>query len=272
MFRFPLLVAATAGVALAACGSSPDGTASPESTPIEAAERPDLEQSLTAHDWLLDVTDSSLAGDVTNPVTLTFAGSTAASGTAPCNTYRGTLVLEGDDSVRIEDIATTLMSCEPALEAAEREYLDALAQVRTADVRDPARLVLTSDGVRLSFTPIAARELIVGDWALTGVRRGAGILSVVEGTAPIARAAADGNVVVETGCNTLRTTWTIDGRAIVVEQQAGTSMDCEEPAGVMDQEAAIAAALTAASTVQITPATLTLLDDAGAIVLTARRG
>ncbi|NEK57995.1 META domain-containing protein [Geodermatophilus sabuli] len=226
---------------------------------------------MTAHDWLLDVADSTLPGDVANPVTLAFAGGTAASGTAPCNTYRGTVVLEGDDGVRIEAIATTLMSCEPALMAAEREYLDALAQVRTADTRDPDRLALTSGGVRLSFTAIDARELIVGDWALTGVRTGAGIQSMVEGTEPVARVTADADVVVETGCNTLRTTWEIDGRTIVVEQPAGTSMNCEEPAGVMDQEAAIAAALTAASTIAITPATLTLLDDAGDIVLTAQR-
>lgn len=272
LIRLPLLVAAaTVGVALGACGS-PNGTASPDGAPSETAGLPDLEQALTAHDWLLDVADSSLPGGVANPVTLAFADRTAASGVAPCNTYRGTVALEGDDGVRIEDIAATLMSCEPALEAAEHEYLDALAQVRTADISDPTRLVLTSDGVRLSFTAIDARELIVGDWALTGVRTGAGVQSMVEGTGPIARVAADGNLVVETGCNTLRTTWEIDGREIAIEQPAGTLMNCEEPAGVMDQEAAIAAALTAASTVEITPAALTLLDDAGDIVLTAQQG
>ncbi|MGY1821277.1 META domain-containing protein [Geodermatophilus sp. SYSU D00079] len=164
---------------------------------------------MTAHDWLLDVADSSLAGGVADPVTLAFAGRTAASGTDPCNTHRGAVTLDGDDGVRIADIATTLMSCEPALEVAEREYLDALAQVRTADTRDPDRLVLTSDGVRLSFTAI--------------------------------------------------------------EQPTGTSVNCEEPAGVMAREAAIAAALTAASTVQITPASLTMRDDVGDIVLTALR-
>ncbi|WP_040339628.1 META domain-containing protein [Candidatus Blastococcus massiliensis] len=272
LFRFPLLVAAaTVGVALAACGS-PNGTASPDGTPSETAGLPDLEQALTAHDWLLDIADSSLPGGVANPVTLTFADGTAASGTAPCNTYRGTVTLDGDDGVRIGDIATTLMSCEPDVEAAEHEYLDALAQVRTAEISDPARLVLTSDGVRLSFTAIDARELIVGDWALTGVRTDAGIQSMVEGTAPVARITADGNVTVETGCNTLRSTWRTDGRTIAIQPPAGTLMECAEPAGVMDQEAAIAAALTAASTIAITPVTLTLLDDAGDIVLTAQRG
>jgi heat shock protein HslJ len=267
LVRLPLLVAAaTVGVALAACGGSADDTQS------AAAGGPDLEQSLTAHDWLLDVADSSLPDGGASPVTLVFVDGTAAAGSAPCNTYRGTVVLEGDDGLRIEAIATTLMACEPAVEAAEREYLDALAQVRTVEVPDPDRLVLTSDGVRLAFTAIDARELVVGDWALTGVRSDTGIQSVVAGTEPVARAGADGDLVVETGCNTLRTTWEIDGREITIEQPAGTLMNCEEPAGVMDQEAAIAAALTAASTIQITPAALTLLDAAGAIVLTAERG
>lgn len=265
-FRFPLLVAAASvGVALAACGGSPKGMRS------ETAGLPDLEQSLTVRDWLLDVADSSLGGGVANPVTLAFAGGTAASGTAACNTYRGAVILDGDDGVRIGDIATTLMSCEPEIMAVEREYLEALAQVSTADTRDPDRLVLTSDGVRLSYTAIDARELIVGDWTLIGVRTRAGIQSMVEGTEPIARVAADRNLVVETGCNTLRTTWEIDDREIAIEQPAGTLMNCEEPAGVMNQEAAIEAALTAASTIAVTPAALTLLDYAGDIELTAPR-
>ncbi|TYP81155.1 META domain-containing protein [Blastococcus xanthinilyticus] len=266
LFRFPVLVAAaTVGVALGACGGSPNGTRN------EPAGLPDLEQSLTAHDWLLYVGDSSLTGGVGNPVTLALSGATAVSGTAPCNTYRGAVTLDGGDGVRIGDIATTLMSCEPALEAAERDYLDALAQVRTADISDPERLILTADGVRLSFTAIDPRELIVGDWALTGVRTGAAIQSMVEGAEPIARITADGNLAVETGCNTLRTTWEIDGQAITVEQPAGTLMNCEEPAGVMEQERALVAALTTAATVDVTPAALSLLDDAGDIVLTARR-
>jgi heat shock protein HslJ len=144
--RLRMLGLAAATIGIAACASTPEGTRS------ATAGLPDLEQSLTATEWLLDASDSSPAVAGGTPVTLAFAGATAASGAAPCNTYRGGVVLDGDDGVRLEDIATTLMSCEPEVMAAERDYLAALEQVRAADVSDPERLVLTSDGVRLSFT------------------------------------------------------------------------------------------------------------------------
>jgi heat shock protein HslJ len=260
-----LVAGAAVVVALAACGEEPGGEGS------ATAGVPDLEQSLAAHGWLIDLSDSSIADVGADSVTLAFAGATAASGAAPCNTYRGVVTLDGDDGVRIADIATTLIGCEPPVMAAEREYLEALAEVRTADVTDRDRLVLTSDEVRLSFTAIDAQEFVVGEWVLTAVRNGGAIQSTVVGTEPTARFGADRSLVVETGCNTLRTTWEIDGREMALEQPAGTLMVCEEPAGVMDQEMAIAAALTAASAVEVTPTTLSLLDDAGDMVLVARR-
>ncbi|WP_029430089.1 META domain-containing protein [Blastococcus sp. URHD0036] len=252
-----------AGLLLAACGSDDVDPAA------ATAGLPDLGQSLAAQQWLLDAGDSSVTG-TTGPVTLEIDGGTA-SGTAPCNTYRGPVALDGDSGVRIGPLATTLMGCEPAVMTAEREYLDALERVRTADVPDQDRLVLTADGVRLSYTAIDAQDLLVGTWELTGVRTPGAIQSMLVGTEPTARFADDGTLAVETGCNTLGTTWTLDGRSITVEPPAGTLRICPEPAGVMEQEAAIAAALPDAATVEVTPVALTLLDADGLIVLTAQR-
>jgi heat shock protein HslJ len=261
------LLAATAAVVavLVGCGGTANGTRS------ATAGLPDLEQSLVAHEWLLDAADSSLADAGSTPVTLAFTGASAASGAAPCNTYRGAVTLDGDEGVRVDDIATTSMDCGRSVMAAERAYLETLARVRAADATDPDRLVLTSDGVRLSFTAVDARELLAGEWAITAIGSAGAVESVVVGTEPMARFGTDGSLVVATGCNTLRTTWALDGRALAVEQPASTLMSCAEPAGVMDQETAIAAALIAASAVQVTPASLALLDDAGDIVLVARR-
>ncbi len=124
-FRSPLLAAAvTVAPALAACRDAPVDTQG------TADGGPDLEHLLTAHAWLLDVTD--------------------AAGTAPCNSYRGAVTLDGDDGVRIDDIATTLMHCEPAVVAAESACLEALAQVRTAaatvDVTPTALFLLDGAG------------------------------------------------------------------------------------------------------------------------------
>jgi heat shock protein HslJ len=163
------------------------------------------------------------------------------------------------------------MSCQPTVMAAERAYLTALTQVQTANVADPDRLVLTSDAVRLSFTAVETEDLLVGNWTLTGIQTGSAVQSMVVGTEPVARFGADGSLVVETGCNTLTTTWELDGQAMTIEQPAGTSTTCAEPAGVMDQEGFIAAALPTVSTVEVTPTTLSLLDSAGRLALTAQR-
>jgi heat shock protein HslJ len=142
-----LATAVTVAVALSACGGTQVGTRS------ATAGLPDLEQSLAAAEWLLDPADSSPADAGGTPVTLVLDGA-AASGAGPCNRYRGTVELDGDDGVRITDVATTAMSCDAPAMAAEAAYLDALARVRTADVADPDRLVLTADGVRLSYTAV----------------------------------------------------------------------------------------------------------------------
>lgn len=141
-----LVVILVAGLVIAGCGQTANDTRS------ATAGLPDLEQSLMAHQWLLDPADSTLARAGTEPVTLVFTSGTAASGTAPCTTYRSQVTLEGDDGVRFAPPVTTLADCDPAVMAAESDYLAALEQVRTADVTDRQRLVLAADGVRLSFS------------------------------------------------------------------------------------------------------------------------
>lgn len=253
-------------VALAACADNAVGSRS------ATAGLPDLEQSLTASEWLLDPADSSVSGAATDAVTLVFTGATEVSGSGPCNRFRGTVTLEGDDSVRLGGISATRMGCEPDVMAAEQEYLEALEQVRTADVTDPDRLVLTAEGVRLSFAAIDAGDLVVGTWSITAVRDGDAVRSTLEGTTPVVRFADDRTLVVETGCNSVRGTWRIEGRDMAVDLGAMTLMECVEPAGVMEQEAAITAALTDASSVDVRPGALSLLDRSGTIVVTARRG
>jgi heat shock protein HslJ len=261
-----LLPAVVVLVGLAACGETPEGSRS------ATAGLPDLEQSLTAAEWLLDPGDSSVSGSGADTVTLVFTGATEVSGSGPCNRYRGTVALDGDDGVRLGGISATRMGCEPEVMAAEQEYFAALEEVRTADTTDRDRLVLSAEGVRLSFTAIDPRELVVGEWAITAVRSGDAVRSVVDGTGPVARFAADDALVVETGCNTLRGSWRFEGRDLVVEQVATTLVECVAPAGVMEQEAGIVAALTSASRAEVRPGQLSLLDGSGDVVLTAVAG
>ncbi len=238
-----------------------------------AAAAPASQQDLEAHEWLLDPEDSSVEGGDAGPVTLSF-GDGEVAGVAPCNAYRGTLTVGDDGSIGISDVAATLQACEEAVMAAEDEYLAALGSVDEASLSgdDDDRLALTGEGdVRLAFRAIDAEELLTGTWEILSVNTGDSIDSVIIGTEPTVTFDPDGTLLLVTGCNDASSSWTLDGDELEVEPMRLTCQACAEPAGVMDQEAALVAALESAATVQVAPGELVLLDDDGLIALQARR-
>lgn len=231
---------------------------------------PDTRQLVQEHEWVLDRDDSSLAVDDDNPVTLSVVGDDV-SGSAPCNTYRGEISLGGGDAVDITDIALTLRDCGDATMDAEEEYVAALDAVDSVDVDedDNERLVLHNGDVHLAYRPYDADELIVGTWNIVNVATGDAIESVLDSTEPTVSFTDDGDVALETGCNTAASTWELDGHALSVEPLRITQMACDAPAGVMDQEAALVTALEAADRIEIAPGRLTIIDENHAITLIA---
>lgn len=246
-----------AGVAMAGCGQTANDTRS------ATAGLPDLEQSLMAHEWLLETSAT--------PVTLVFGSDQTASGTAPCNTYRAATTLSGDDGVEFGDITTTSRACEADVTQAEQTYLEDLAKVRTADVTDRDRLILTGDGVQLSYTALDYEDAILGDWTIVNLRNGDAVTGPIDGTTPTATFGEDRTLVVTTGCTDLRSGWSLDRNQLTVDAPAQTMKACDQPAGVMEQQAALGVALNEAETVEITPETLMILDDAGTILLAATK-
>jgi heat shock protein HslJ len=267
MARRPLILPLAMMTAAAGCGWN-DAVDSRAAT----AGLPDTRQLVEEHDWVLDRADSSLTVDDDNPVTLSVVDD-VVSGTAPCNTYRGEISLGSDDSVEITDLALTLRDCgDPTMEA-ETEFIAALEAVDSVDVDedDNERLVLHADDVRLVFRTYDADELLVGTWTITNVATGDTIDSVLDGTEPTVTFTDDGDVSMETGCNTATSTWELDGHALSIGAVGITQMSCDSPDGVMDQEAALVAALEAADRVEIAPGALTIIGDDGAITLVAVR-
>jgi hypothetical protein len=63
--------------------------------------------------------------------------------------------------------------------------------------------------------------------------------------------------------------WELDGDELTVERARTTLMACDDPPGVMEQEAALLQALESAARVEIAPGTLTILDAEGAIAMAA---
>lgn len=221
---------------------------------------------------MLDRADSSLATDDDPPVTLSVDGD-LASGQAPCNTCRGTFDLGDDDSVEISDLALTRMACPGSAMEADDEY-EAVDHVEV-DVDDGGRddgdrMTLTGpDGLRLAFRSFDADELLVGTWEVVNVHRGSAIESTVPGTEPSVTFDDDGRLTVVTGCYDGGGEWELDGDELTIGTLLHPLMACDDPPGVMEQEAAVYAALESAARVEITPSPLTVLDDEGRIALEA---
>ena len=79
---------------------------------------------------------------------------------------------------------------------------------------------------------------LVGAWTATAYARDGAIAAPVAGTRLTAVFCEDGTLVGSTGCNTYRTGYETDGETIAIAPPAATRKHCEEPVGVMAQEAA----------------------------------
>lgn len=142
-----LLLPLAAACAVAGCGWR-DAVDSRSAT----AGLPTLAQDLEAHDWVLDAAASSIDLGADARVTIGFEDD-EVTGAAPCNRYRGTADIDGDETIRIDHLVTTLQACDEAIMRAEDRYLAALTAVDTAKTEDDGdRLVLRNDvGDRLTY-------------------------------------------------------------------------------------------------------------------------
>jgi heat shock protein HslJ len=260
----PLVLATFVTMVAAGCGWN-DAVDSRTAT----AGLPTTRQLVQEHDWVLVPDDSSLTVENASPVTLSVVDDDV-SGMAPCNAYRGDISI-GDGSVEIDDIAVTQRDCGGPTMAAEEQFIAALEAVDTVDVDedDNDRLVLHDDDVRLVFRSYDADELLTTTWSIVNVATDGTIESVLPGTEPTLTFAEDGDLAMATGCNTVTTSWELDGHAVSIDRPRPTDRTCTNPAGVMDQEAALVDALESADRVEIAPGGLTILDAGDSITLVA---
>ena len=204
---------------------------------------PDLVQQLTAHEWVLDRADSSLTSSDTSPVTLRFAADRTLAGMGPCNSYFGPFTIEGDTTIEVGGLGSTRRACAPEVMAAEDEYLTALGSVSTVDATDRNRLVLEDGATRLAYRALDVADELIGTWDVVSLASGDAIVSVLPGTEPVVTFDEDGTLSADAGCNALNSQWSLEGSDLQIDPPASTRMFCGEPDGVMDQEAALSAAL-----------------------------
>jgi heat shock protein HslJ len=112
---------------------------------------------------------------------------------------------------------------------------------------------------------------LVGAWAATAYARDGALTTPVDGTRLTAVFGEDGTLVGSTGCNTYRTGYETDGDTIAIAPAAATRKFCEQPEGVMAQEAAFHQALVAVGRFALSGDALELFDADGALAIALRR-
>lgn len=237
--------------ALLCVGCSVGTPTSPGATPEPA---PSSDAPLADTRWSL----TELAGEplVANTVvTAAFGADGTVTGTAGCNRYRTTYETSDTTITIAATGAMTMMACpEPVMEQ-ERAFLDSLGAAATFAVT-PDTLTLTNEAGTTVLTFALQAQELVGSWEVIGYNNDqSAVVSVVEGTDPVFEF-TDDQVSGTAGCNQLSGTYSVDGATVEIGPLIGTKMACLEPDGVMEQEAALSAALEAAATFSIEGDTL----------------
>lgn len=202
----------------------------------------------TGQFWVLDGATSDPAIDAGATVTLR-ADSGRVSGQAPCNAYNAAITVDGD-SIEVGRIATSRMACDPATAKAETTFLQALGRVDAFNAHAD-RLTLTGTDVDLVFDAPDFAATIVGTWEVVNLAAAGALSTPLPGTTPTITFADDGTLDANAGCNQIGGNWRLVGASITIADTRRTEMACQDPVGVMEQEAALAAALERAARVEI---------------------
>lgn len=174
----------------------------------------------------------------------------------------------GTTNVRIVRDGQTLIDGAPLAGADQNCLSSAGNYIYGIEVRNAAGNVDFSEQ-RVTVNPaVPANPLAGTNWKLTGGSSPGTIVVLIPGTTISASFSADWRLSGSAGCNTYNSTYSINGSTIVISPPAVTSISCETPEGVMQQEALYLAALTTMTTYQISGNQLTLRDSNGQTTLT----
>jgi heat shock protein HslJ len=261
------LAAGVVGVLLllaAACGDDAETTAAPNDTADEHAG--DLEGTT----WLLTADAPLGVALEAVGVSATFADG-RLSGRSGCNNYSTTYQLEGDSITIGQDIATTLMSCPPAVTAVETAFLARLPRAAGFTIEGDILTMTDDQGeIILKFQAMNGAEAIQGQWTVVSYNAGDAVTSVVGGVTLSADFAAD-TVSGSTGCNNFHGPYEVDGSDITIGPLASTRAACPTDE-LRIQETNYLGALELARSFVVVDGRLDLLRDGGAYAVTLQSG
>jgi heat shock protein HslJ len=256
----------------------------PDASSASTAAALDLEGTL----WYLTM----IAGAHAQPGgRLRFGTGGTLTGSTGCNDFRGTYAQSGS-SLTITIGSRTARRCPPPLDAQEiavyaslrkaASFSTAFKGVQSLSATDPLTLLDRSGQTLLDYGQGGPETLVRPAWQVTGINTGQpAVNSVVTGaealTSPITGStvtatfrpetrtdpagAYGGTVTGSAGCNSYAAPFQLIGNALTVGRVVVTRKRCEQPAGVMEQEAAFLKALEASVTVVPNSHGLTLTDE-----------
>jgi heat shock protein HslJ len=248
MKTIPYLAAVLAAALLLSACASPAGNAN---------SIPGSKWELTSLNGAAPIKGTSL--------TLFFGNDDKAAGNAGCNNFSGTYQVSGS-SLTFGQMVSTMMACDPAVNAQEQAYLKALGETKSYEATtDKLTLKDGSSNVLAVFAPYQASSL-AGSWQALAINNGKqAVVSVANGTTVTAVFGTDGTLTGNDGCNNYNSTYKTDGNKITIGAVSTTRMACEQ--AVMDQETAYLNALANAATYTTGKGTLELRDTSGALLV-----
>ncbi len=170
-------------------------------------------------------------------------------GSSGCNRYNGTYTVSGNNITFASPMASTMMMCEQALMDQEIAYLKVLGEAKTFAVKGDQLTLSGEDGATLAVYKAQSQDLAGTSWEASVYNNGnQAVVGVLEGTTLTVEFDKDDKLSGNAGCNNFTGTYQLDGDQITIGPLANTMMMCEDPQGVMDQEAQFLAALQSAGT------------------------
>lgn len=207
-------------------------------------------------------------------VTAVFGNDGTVTGSGGCNTFTATYETNAPNYITVQMGASTMMACEVPVTEQETQYFRALSDAATYLVAGDTLTLTSADGstnvvfAKATLTDLtgAGTELGSVTWVVTGYNNGnEAVVGVLADTTLTAVFGADGVLTGSAGCNNYHASYTAAGDQISIGTVASTMMACDQPTGIMEQEAAYLAAIELAMTYQIRGNTLELRDANGAL-------
>jgi heat shock protein HslJ len=222
---------------------------------------------LVGTQWVLDLSALGVSGAGSVSSWISFARGTV-SGNDGCNAFSGSYEVDGSN-LWFGQLAGTMKACGGPADEVSRKVTTALARVRSYAIRDDALQMKDAGGATV-LSYVADTQGVEGDWTVVSVLYDDAIRSVVVGTDLTADFSADGTISGNTGCNSFRGDYTLDGEKLHVGPLTAAKDACPSKEASR-QEAGYLAALESAVRIEQAGPELTLLNAKGQMAVTLMR-